>query len=146
MKFSRSGPASAKARLGLAAIAAASLTLVAACAGSGGNTTATAGSGANSITDLVVDVGNEPDSLDPFYRNTAEAQRFYRLAYSSVLKWNEDGSMAPDLATELPQVTDGGLTWTFKLKPGVKFHDGSPLTAKDVVFTYQTATKKENVA
>lgn len=146
MKFSRSGPASAKARLGLAAIAAASLTLVAACAGSGGNTTATAGSGANSITDLVVDVGNEPDSLDPFYRNTAEAQRFYRLAYSSVLKWNEDGSMAPDLATELPQVTDGGLTWTIKLKPGVKFHDGSPLTAKDLVFTYQTATKKENGA
>ena len=37
-----------------------------------------------------------------------------------------------DLCTEMPQLTDGGTTYTFKIRQDVKFHDGSPLTAADV--------------
>ena len=36
-------------------------------------------------------------------------------------------------------VSDDGLTWEFKLKPGIKFHDGSPFTADDVVFSINRA-------
>lgn len=97
-----------------------------------------------SVTDLVVDAPAEPDSLDPFYRNTPEAQRYYRLVYSSVLMWNEDGSLAPDLAAELPAVSDGGLVYTIKLREGVTFHDGTQLDAKDVVFSYETVMNPEN--
>ena len=41
-----------------------------------------------------------------------------------------------DLCTELPQPTDNGLTYTFKIRKGVKFHDGSPLTAHDVAASW----------
>src|SRR5437660_4773071 len=41
-----------------------------------------------------------------------------------------------DLCTEMPAPTDGGKTYTFKIRDGVKFHDGSPLTAEDVAASW----------
>lgn len=46
--------------------------------------------------------------------------------------------LRPALATALPEVSDDGLTYTYKLRRGVKFSDGKPFGAKDVVFTYRT--------
>ncbi|MCL2898405.1 ABC transporter substrate-binding protein [Brenneria tiliae] len=48
----------------------------------------------------------------------------------------EDGQPKPWLASSSAD-SDGGLTWTFKLRPGVKFSDGKPLNAEDVVFSLQ---------
>ncbi len=118
---------------------AAGLLLTAAACGGGGETES-----GGSIKDLVIDVGAEPDSLDPMYRNTPEAQRFYRLTYSALLKWNEDRTLAPDLAAELPEISDDRKVYTIKLREGLKFHDGSDLTAEDVVFTYNEAADPEN--
>ena len=42
-----------------------------------------------------------------------------------------------DLCTAMPQPTDGGRTYTFKIRSGVKFHDGSPLTAADVAASWE---------
>src|SRR6185369_11885322 len=42
-----------------------------------------------------------------------------------------------DLCTEMPKPADGGKTFTFKIRQGVKFHDGSPLTAQDVATSWQ---------
>lgn len=134
--------AGAKPRTLLAAVATGLLVTTTAACGGGGDTAE-----GNLIKDLVVDVGAEPDSLDPMYRNTPEAQRFYRLTYSSLLKWNEDKSLAPDLAAELPQVSEDRKRYTIKLREGLKFHDGSALTAEDVVFTYQdVVANRENGA
>jgi peptide/nickel transport system substrate-binding protein len=128
----------------VAALTAVGLVALAAC--SSGRDTGSEEPQTTTIKNLVVDSPTEPDSLDPFYRNTAEAQRFYRLVYSSLLKWNEDGSLVPDLATDLPEVSEDGLTWTIKIRSGVTFHDGSPLTADDVVFTFEEAKDPENGA
>lgn len=120
--------------------------LLAACGGGGGSSDAPAADGELSVKDLVIDVQSEPDSLDPFYRNTAPTQRYYRLTYSSILQWNEDGSLEPDLAAEMPTASEDRLTWTVKLREGVTFHDGTPLTASDVVHTINEVTNPENGA
>src|SRR5947209_11654112 len=41
-----------------------------------------------------------------------------------------------DLCTEMPQPSDGGRTYSFKISPGIKFHDGSPLSAEDVAASW----------
>src|ERR1043166_7853352 len=46
------------------------------------------------------------------------------------------GPLVCDLCTEMPTPTDGGKTYTFTIRPGVKFHDGVPLTAEDVVASW----------
>ena len=94
--------------------------------------------------DLVVDVLNEPDSLDPLYRNTPESQVYYRNVYSGLLAWEEDGSLVPDLAVDLPEVSDDRLTYTVELRDDVTFHDGTPMTAEDVVFTFEQVADPEN--
>ncbi|WP_110241543.1 ABC transporter substrate-binding protein [Nocardioides gilvus] len=132
-------------RAGVATAAVACLSMLAACGG-GGNDGGGSGSAENSVTDLVVDVTAEPDSLDPFYRNVPEAQRIYRLTYSSLLQWNEDGSLEPDLAAEMPEVSEDRLTYTVKVREGVTFHDGTVLDANDVVNTIDLAQDPENGA
>lgn len=60
------------------------------------------------------------------------------IFYSSLLKINKEIEAVPDLATEYT-VSEDGLTYTFKLREDVKFSDGEPVTAEDVVFTFETA-------
>lgn len=64
----------------------------------------------------------------------------YGLFFSALLKFNAKIDVEPDLATDYA-VSPDGLTYTYRLRDGVKFSDGTPLTARDVVFTYLTAKK-----
>lgn len=58
------------------------------------------------------------------------------MLYSGLTRLGADMSVEPDLATEWSS-SDDLTEWTFKLRDGVKFHDGSPLTAADVVESYK---------
>lgn len=57
--------------------------------------------------------------------------------YEGLLSMKEYGSVAPMLATELPKVSDDGLTYVFTLRDGIKFHDGTPLDAKAVAKSWK---------
>jgi ABC-type transport system substrate-binding protein len=67
---------------------------------------------------------------------TAEAAQFL---YDGIYVYDATLTPVPNLAAELAEVTEEGKVWTIKLKEGVKFHDGSDLTADDVLQTYQIA-------
>ncbi len=86
---------------------------------------------------LTIYVGAEPeDGFDPLtgwgYNGS------YILFQSRLLRFDKDLNLQPDLAAEW-SVSDDGVTYTYKLREGVKFSDGSDLTADDVVFSYLTA-------
>ncbi len=67
---------------------------------------------------------------------TGEAQQFL---YDQLYVYDEGLVPVPNLTTDLATISEDGLTWTVDLVPGVKFHDGTDLTAEDVVQSYQIA-------
>ncbi len=77
-----------------------------------------------------------PDTLNPGTAVLSEAYTIFELVYDSMYDLQLDGSFTLGLA-ESASVSDDGLTWTFKIRDGIKFHDGTPLTAEDVVFSYE---------
>ncbi len=97
--------------------------------GSGGEG---AGGGKDS---LVVGLANEPETLSPLlgYGKDGNSKIF-----DGLLRRDAAMKLQPALAAELPKVADDGRTYTYKLRQGVKFSDGKPFSAKDVVFTYRT--------
>lgn len=76
-----------------------------------------------------------PDSLNPGVAQLTEAYTIFGLVYDAMYVLQLDGSFKLGLA-ESYELSADGKTWTFKLRSGVKFHDGQPLTAKDVAFSY----------
>ena len=61
------------------------------------------------------------------------------LMFDGLLNSKKNGDLVGALAQDLPKTSSDGLTYTFKLRPNLKWSDGQPLTADDVVFTYQLA-------
>lgn len=79
----------------------------------------------------------EPQGLDPTTNTAAAVDRvLYNNVYEGLVKLNRDGGIVPGLA-ERWEFSPDGLVWTFHLRRGVKFHDGSDFTAEDVIFTIQ---------
>jgi peptide/nickel transport system substrate-binding protein len=86
-----------------------------------------------------------PTLLNPHFATGTKDQDASRIFYEPLASWDVDGNLNPILAAELPSIQNGGLaadgkSVTWKLKPGVKWHDGKPFTADDVVFNWEYAT------
>jgi len=76
-----------------------------------------------------------PTFIDPAVGNDFSSSTSLANVYDTLVFPNPDGSMSPWLA-ESWESSEDGLTWTFNLREGVKFHDGSELTASDVVYSF----------
>ncbi|MDR7272309.1 peptide/nickel transport system substrate-binding protein [Pelomonas saccharophila] len=74
-------------------------------------------------------------TTDPHSQNEVMTNSLNNQVYETLTRRGKDLAAGPALATEWTQVTP--LIWRFKLRPGVKFHDGTPFTADDVVFSMQ---------
>ncbi|MES5818787.1 ABC transporter substrate-binding protein [Streptomyces sp. RG80] len=114
-----------------AAVAAAVATGAAACSAPGDGS----GGGGGSADSVVIGVASEPDTLSPLlgYGKDGNSKIF-----DGLLARDADLELTPALAEALPEVGDDGRRYTYTLREGVEFSDGEPLTAADVVFTYET--------
>ncbi len=85
---------------------------------------------------LVIGVNGAPWTLDPVFSNDSWIDRHLVNAYDPLVNYKPGtNELIPWLAKEW-EVSDDGLTYTFKLREGVKFHDGTDLTASDVKYTF----------
>jgi peptide/nickel transport system substrate-binding protein len=102
---------------------------------------AAAFSGGVLARDLVVALKTEPTSMDPQYHALTPNIQLSQTLFDPLVCVDADIVPKPCLAQSW---TASGKTWTFKLRPGVKFSDGSPFTAADVVFTMDRVAKVPN--
>ncbi|HNB52314.1 MAG TPA: ABC transporter substrate-binding protein [Anaerolineales bacterium] len=94
----------------------------------------TACQGTQKASVLRVGWAGSPDTLNPGVGILTEAYTIFALVYDSVYELQLDGTYKLGVA-ESADVSDDGLIWTFKIRTGIKFHDGTPMTAKDVAFS-----------
>lgn len=88
---------------------------------------------------LTVALPAEPATLDPHKGNTRYNYLFNSNMFEGLMVRNDKAELVPGIA-ESHTVSADGLTYTFTLRQGVRFHDGSPLTAEDVKFSLERAT------
>ncbi len=97
--------------------------------------TACGGGGAGDKATLRIGWAGSPDTLNPGTAVLTEAYTLFELVYDSMYDLQLDGTFTLSLA-ESADVSDDGLVWTYKIRDGIKFHDGILLTAEDVAFSY----------
>src|SRR5437867_2113782 len=79
----------------------------------------------------------DPQTTDPHSQNEGLTNNVNHLVYEFLVGRDKKLNLVPELAVSWQQIDP--VTWRFKLRPGVKFHDGTPFTADDVVFTFERA-------
>ena len=84
---------------------------------------------------LVVALNQDPDILDPTLSRTYVGRIIFAQICEKLYEIDEGLNIQPQLAAALPAVSDGGKTVTIKLRPGVKFNDGTPCTAEAMKFS-----------
>ena len=98
--------------------------------------------GTASADNLTVALAAEPTSMDPHYQNLTINNSFATQVYSALVLQDVNQNLIPGLAISWKPVDDN--TWEFKLRSGVKFHNGAAFSAEDVVATMQRAANVPN--
>lgn len=87
--------------------------------------------------DLRIGLASEPTSMDPHYHNLSSNNALVRHVFEALVDTDAAQKVIPGLAESWRVVDD--TTWEFKLRKGVKWHDGTPFTVDDVIFTFSRA-------
>ena len=74
----------------------------------------------------------QPAALDPFNTSDTISAHLMDLVFNRLIKTDENGQFIPDLAKRW-EISENGLVYTFHLRKGIKFHDGTPCTSEDVL-------------
>ena len=92
----------------------------------------------------------EPETLNPLLGATVAVGNVSALVFDGLVRIGEDGRPVPDLATVVPSRDNGGIsadgrTITYHLDPRARWHDGQPVTAEDVAFTWHAIMNPRNL-
>ncbi|MEF9955360.1 MAG: peptide ABC transporter substrate-binding protein [Clostridium sp.] len=101
----------------------------------GEETTAAAGTTTGAKT-LAVQIGPDPETIDPSLNSTIDGANLILYGFETLLKFDKDSQIVPGQA-EKYEVSDDGLTYTFHLRDGLKWSDGTPFTAEDFVYSFK---------
>jgi peptide/nickel transport system substrate-binding protein len=126
----------------------AALFLLGACGSSGGDGRSASRRSAAADVDhpvggrLVIGVQHEPEMLSDILHSTATNNMVANLIFSRFVKYTDELELVPDLITRLPTMDNGDisadhLSYTYHLRSDARWHDGMPVTSRDVLFTYQ---------
>ena len=103
----------------------------------GGTETADAATpAATGDKELAVQIGPDPETIDPALNSAVDGGNMLLHAFECLLTVGQDGTLQPGQA-ETWETSEDGLTWTFHLRDGLKWSDGTPLTANDFVYSWQ---------
>lgn len=95
-------------------------------------------------SDITIGMQLEPPNLDPTGGAAAAIDEVvYANIFEGLTRYQADGSIAPGLAASW-EISDDGLVYTFALRDGVTFHDGSAMTAEDVKFSLDRARAEDS--
>jgi ABC-type transport system substrate-binding protein len=92
---------------------------------------------------FVVVLESNPETLDQLRGTDASSERLRQLIFNSLVRKNENFDYVGDLAAEIQQSPDG-LVYTFKLRDGVRFHNGKAFTSADAKYTLETLLKSDS--
>ena len=95
--------------------------------------------------EICIGIAQDFDSLDPDYMTAAGTKEVLFNVFEGLVKPNADGEIVPAVASEIAK-SDDGLTYTFTLREGVKFHNGDPVTMQDVVYSLERRWKNDDSA
>ncbi|WP_289285591.1 peptide ABC transporter substrate-binding protein [Parablautia intestinalis] len=85
---------------------------------------------------LSVQVGPDPETIDPALNSAVDGGNMLLHSFECLLTVDQDGKLAPGQA-ETWETSEDGLTWTFHLRDGLKWSDGTDLTANDFVYSWK---------
>ena len=133
-----------------------SLGLLAGCGGGGEGSSQPSGSGSGSGSlegveptgtsdTLLIGTSVEPATLDPHIHSNVSTRFLLQNVYRGLVGYNLDGEIECEVADHYT-VSDDSLTYTFVLKDGVTFHDGSPVTAEDVKYSFDRIMADDSTA
>lgn len=119
-------------RTGAVAVTGALAVVLAACGGGSG--------GGGGSENIVVGTTDTVNTLDPAKCYNYYCSNIFQNAGGTLVTYPSGSTeLQPQLAAEMPQISDDGTTYTFKLRKGVTFTNGSPMTSKDVKFSLNRA-------
>ena len=139
--------------LKVAGVSAAALGL-AACGGSKSGSTATSGSassaagsstGSVNTAGFTVQYGSNPETLDPALNSAIDASNTIITVFEPLLLINENNEVVGGQA-ESWEASEDGLTWTFTMRDGLKWSDGTDLTAKDFEYSFKRMANPDTAA